>query len=111
MNDEHKYKRLAAAFRAHGKAFGKGDLLLLCLLQRDHIKELETHVAEHVAINYLRADEGASVTINCDNPDGPPNNAIDIVDEWTNWIPRRIEGESVLDCLDKAVEAKKQNRE
>lgn len=33
------------------------------------------------AINVLRCFEGSSVNILCDNPAGPPNNAIEVCDE------------------------------
>lgn len=55
------------------------------------------------AVSVLRLNEGSSVTILCDNPDGPPNNAIEVVDEWTGWEPRRFEGSTLLGALLKAI--------
>lgn len=57
-------------------------------------------------INDLRANEGASVNIPCDNPDGPPNNAIEVCDEWTGWEPRRFEGDTLLRALNAALAAR-----
>lgn len=50
-------------------------------------------------IDALRDDEGNAVTISCDNPEGPPNNAIEVTADWTDWEPRRFEGDNVLDAL------------
>lgn len=49
----------------------------------------------------LRSDEGDSVTLFCDNPEGPPNNAIECNGGWTDWNDRRFSGET----LEAAVEA------
>ncbi len=57
------------------------------------------------AIAVLRQDEGSSVTILCDNPDGPPNNAIECCGDWTGWKDTRFEGATLLECLTKAVES------
>lgn len=57
-------------------------------------------------INRLRADEGDSVLILCDNPDGPPNNAIECNGGWTLYEPERFSGETLIQCLAKAEEAK-----
>jgi len=57
-------------------------------------------------IDELRKNEGAAVTILCDNPEGPPNVAIEVCDEWTGWKGRRFEGERLIDCLNDAVRAK-----
>lgn len=48
-------------------------------------------------IDVLREDEGDSVTILCENPDGP--NAVECNGHWTNWEDKRFEGETVLDAL------------
>jgi hypothetical protein len=59
-------------------------------------------------LNRLRANEGASVEILCDNPEGPPNCAIRVSDDWTGdeWDWKRFEGETLAECLSKALEAK-----
>lgn len=62
-----------------------------------------------VAIETLRADEGASVTILCDDPEASSSDvamAVECRDEWTDWQERRFYGRDVLDCLTKAVEAR-----
>jgi len=48
-------------------------------------------------INDLRGEEGDSVTILCENPDGP--NAIECNGGWTNWKDKRFEGLTILDAL------------
>lgn len=58
-------------------------------------------------LNELRNEEGNSVTIFCDNPDGPPNNAIECCGDWTNWEPLRFERSTLLQCLNDAVLAKR----
>lgn len=62
------------------------------------------------AIDALRAKEGDSVTILCDNPDfnGQPNCAIECSGEWTNWEPRRFAGDTVLSCLCAATAARRE---
>lgn len=56
------------------------------------------------AIDLLRADEGASVTICCDNPElGGPNCQIQVCDGWTGWKDRSFTGETVLGCLHRAI--------
>lgn len=58
-------------------------------------------------IDALRADEGASVTICGDNPDGPPNCGIYVNDAWTGWTDVRFEGETLQLCLRNALDAKR----
>lgn len=59
-------------------------------------------------INVLRADEGDSVTILCDNPDfnGQPNCAIICNGDWTDWVDRRFAADTVLDALSMAMTEK-----
>ncbi len=59
----------------------------------------------YVALEILRSEEGDSVTVLCDNPDGP--NAIDCCGDWTGYEDKRFEGVSTLDALNRAVEAYK----
>jgi len=61
-------------------------------------------------LNELRSAEGASVEILCDNPDGPPSNAILVWDDWTGWKQKRFEGESLADALSNALAAKGETR-
>lgn len=67
-------------------------------------KNLEWRTAEHLEawslVEQLREPEGAAVTLCCDNPDFQgPNSVVEIVDDWTDWLPRRFEGETVLVAL------------
>ena len=57
-------------------------------------------------INLLRRDGGDSVTILCDNPDGPPNNAVDCNGGWTDYKDRRFEGGTLIEALGAAAIAK-----
>lgn len=58
-------------------------------------------------VERLRASEGNSVSLVCDNPDfnGQPNNAIDCCGDWTGWEDKRFTGETILDVLRSAHEA------
>lgn len=62
-------------------------------------------------IDELRAEEMTGVDICHDNPDEWPNTVIDVWGDWVgpNWFnrKRRFSGENLLDCLRKAVEAKR----
>lgn len=56
-------------------------------------------------IDELRAHEGATVEIACDNPEPETKQDqvwVSVTDDWTDWEPRRFDGETVLDCLQKA---------
>jgi hypothetical protein len=61
-----------------------------------------------LAIEELRREEGAGVTINCSNPDGtgPDNEAVEVVSDWTNWQPRRFEGSTLRLALENAAHEK-----
>jgi hypothetical protein len=67
---------------------------------------------EVVAMRYieqLRADEGDAVTILCDDPEASASDerlAIECCGSWTDWKHQRFYGESVLQCLAKAVTAR-----
>ena len=56
-------------------------------------------------INVLRADEGDSVEILCDNPDfnGQPNCAIVCCGDWTGWLHKRFAADTLLDALSMAM--------
>lgn len=58
-------------------------------------------------IEQLRAEEGDSVLILCDNPEGPPNTAIECNGSWTGWADKRFSGDNLLACLRAAAEAKR----
>lgn len=61
-------------------------------------------------INELRAEEGSSVTIVCDNPDfnDLPDRAVDCSGEWTNGSEERFGGDTLAQALAAAVAAKRQ---
>lgn len=46
-------------------------------------------------IQALRAEEGDQINLLCDNPEGPPNNAVECCGAWTDWLDRRFEGETL----------------
>lgn len=50
-------------------------------------------------IDFLRGEEGDSVTLLSDNPEGQPNNAITCNGHWTNWKDKRFEGETLSDAV------------
>ena len=56
----------------------------------------------------LRADEGSQVLLVCDNPDfnGQPNNAVECVADWTGWDNLRFTGDTIVDALRAARDAK-----
>jgi hypothetical protein len=87
-------------------------------MELDTWREDAMQMAEHIAsamcmdrINLLRANEGASVNVLCDNPEGPPNCAIEVCDDWTGWTPRRFEGDTLMYALGSAERAKSGRRE
>ena len=53
-------------------------------------------------INALRSEEGDCVNILSDNPDGPPNCAVECQGYWTEWCVRRFVGETLLEALSNA---------
>lgn len=59
-------------------------------------------------INYLRADEGDTVSLLCDNPDfnGQPSNAVECNGGWTDWTDKRFTGDSLFAALNNAALAK-----
>jgi hypothetical protein len=59
-----------------------------------------------LSIEKLREHEGDSVTLLCDNPEGPPNNAIVLCGAWSDWKDMRVEGETLLGALQEAVKNK-----
>lgn len=55
-------------------------------------------------LNRLREDEGNTVTFLCPNPDfnGLPDEAIEIIADWTNWVSWRFSGNTLAECLQSA---------
>jgi hypothetical protein len=58
------------------------------------------------SIETLREDEGSEIAIQCDNPEGDPNCSVVVTDDWTGWISRRFDGETLADALQAACKAK-----
>ena len=58
------------------------------------------------AIESLRKNEGAAVTIPCDPPEFGNRMWISVCDDWTGWDERRFEAENIIDALEAAVKAK-----
>lgn len=70
--------------------------------------EFEKLLAIVEPLNRLRSDEGSSVEILSDNPDGPPNCAIRVFGNWneTHWVTKRFDGNTLAECLQAAEAAK-----
>jgi hypothetical protein len=65
-------------------------------------------IAEDLAktIETLRAEEGDSITILCDDPEattGKDRMAVECIGNWTNWRTKRYYGDSVNECLRNAA--------
>ena len=69
------------------------------------IEELSAAAEIARLIDVLRAGEGDSVEILCDNPDfnGQPNCAIVCCGDWTGWLHKRFAADTVLDALSMAM--------
>ena len=62
-------------------------------------------------IEELRSDLAASVTILCDNEEAWTKDeqmAVEVVAEWTDWLAKRFMGESVVQCLARAIGSRRQ---
>jgi hypothetical protein len=80
----------------HADAVAKAELLLAA----------KPEVAAMRYIEILRADEGDTVTILCDDPEAWTNDkrlAVECNGGWTDWRNVRFYGESVVQCVAKAV--------
>jgi len=82
----------------HGGASVRLDGCRLCINRTIEDIEIAQAIAE------LCKPEGACVTVMCPNPDGPE--AIEICDDWTQYLPRRFQGDTRLECLQKALLAR-----
>ena len=59
-------------------------------------------------INELRNEEGATLMLSCDNPEcGTSSAKITVRSDWTRWGGWDYVGDNILECLEKAVAAKK----
>lgn len=72
--------------------------------------QVEDSVAIVDAIEELRREEGAAVTICCQNPEGsgPDNEAVEVVAYWTNWQPLRFQGQTLRLALEGAIAEKRE---
>lgn len=62
-------------------------------------------------VQLLTAEEASAVTILSANPDfGAPSYAIEVNAEWTNWIDQRFEGDTIIECLNKANRSRLHSR-
>lgn len=77
-----------------------------CADERARLTRVRLLVTEMILIHELREPEGAIVSICCPNPDGPPNEAVIVVDDWTGWVEERFTGETLFDALAVAVAAR-----
>lgn len=73
---------------------------------RKEVERLRTIVDP---LNRLREDEGNVVMFICPNPDfnGLPDEAIEVVADWTGWKPARFTGRTLAECLAAAERARK----
>lgn len=71
-------------------------------IEAAHATTVYRNHARWEIVRELTADEGNSVEIYCDNPEGNPNNAIAVCGDYTDWDYRRIEGDSLMNCLEEA---------
>lgn len=76
-------------------------------------REIERLQAIVKPLDELRADEGSTVLIPCDNPEpsDPTGCYVEVADEWTEWRPRSFAGENLIEALVRAVEAKREAAE
>jgi len=75
----------------------------------ERARKADAGAKEWALIEALRADEGSSILICCDNPDfsGQPNAKVFVNAEWTGWDDREFTGDTVLDALSNAAFEKK----
>lgn len=61
-----------------------------------------------LVLERLVADEGASVTVLCENPEGhgPDNHAVEVCDAWTDYRDRRFYGPTLFAALSAAEDAR-----
>ena len=77
-----------------------------CALDRARLARVKQLVIEMILVHDLREPEGATVEICCPNPEGPPNEAVLVVDDWTGWVEERFTGETLVDALGAALAAR-----
>lgn len=60
-------------------------------------------------LQLLRSEEASQVTFTAPNPDDNdlPNEVVGVKDQWTEWLEVDFRGETLLECLRKAVDARR----
>lgn len=73
----------------------------------EYIRKLKGPTFIVYAIDTLRGNEGASITIVSSNREGcgPDNELIEVCDDWTDWEDRRFKGTTLAECFTKALAA------
>lgn len=83
---------------------------------QSHIVTMMTMAAENERfraivdpLNELRAEEGDSIFVPCDNPDyyDGVGSYVEVTSEWTQWKPRKFGGDNLTEALKAAVDAKR----
>jgi hypothetical protein len=113
--DEMRTKKLDPLFEGHPEVVAQRERVakFVQTFRASTETAAATGAAEPVAwreveivrlINILRADEGDSVTLFCDNPDFNmgPNSAVECNGHWTDWWDVRFEADTFLDALSEA---------
>ena len=130
LNDAYPGQSVDVAEEAHSRACSESADLDVYLLQLviDEVTKLRRQMDAMVTatcelggdleacraivspLEELRANEGATVLVPCDNPDPCDDHSygclVEVTDDWTDWKPRTVTGENLPDALAKAVEAK-----
>lgn len=78
----------------------------LAALMRDMARLLDQESDCRWMIEQLRDNEGAGVTILCNNPeawDAEQTTGVEVVDWWTQWEPKRYLGPTIVAALRKAL--------
>ena len=77
----------------------------------ENVVDLINELRNVELINELRKEEGACVTIFCDNPDfnGEPNVYVEVTSDWTDFKTARFGGDTLVKALETAAEAKKKH--
>jgi hypothetical protein len=63
----------------------------------------------HTHLELLRSEEASQVSFTCANPEpeGPHEEVVDVKDLWTDWLLVEFRGATLLECLRRAVAARK----
>ena len=68
----------------------------------------------YTLLEELRHEEGATIEFGCRNPEQGENElpaeCVSVNDLWTHWLSKDFRGKSLLECLQKAVHARNEER-